>query len=142
MKYIWLIVFSLSVFSLCGCSITEKQSLILTSALKSNPSHLRELNLSYNNLGDSGVKNLSDLLMNTQCKLEKLKYNQSLFILFILSYIVYSSALVLLYWSHFVCFFCFFFIVSNCLISSIWYNELIVYMQKSAFSTENKEDKH
>ncbi|XP_050958214.1 ribonuclease inhibitor-like isoform X2 [Labeo rohita] len=55
-----------------GCSITEKQCLILTLALKSNPSHLRELDLSGNKLGDSGVKNLSDLLMNTQCKLEKL----------------------------------------------------------------------
>ncbi|XDV26555.1 hypothetical protein PO909_030220 [Leuciscus waleckii] len=54
------------------CSITEKQSLILTSALKSNPSHLRELNLSRNKLGDSGVKNLSDLLMNSQFKLEEL----------------------------------------------------------------------
>ncbi|XP_073699586.1 uncharacterized protein [Garra rufa] len=54
------------------CSITEKQCLILTSALKSNPSHLRELNLSGNKLGDSGVKNLSDLLMNPQFKLEKL----------------------------------------------------------------------
>ncbi|KAL0151460.1 hypothetical protein M9458_053246, partial [Cirrhinus mrigala] len=57
---------------LCGCGIREKQCLILTSALKSNPSHLRELNLSWNELGDSGVKNLSDLLMNTQFKLEKL----------------------------------------------------------------------
>ncbi|XP_058617960.1 ribonuclease inhibitor isoform X1 [Onychostoma macrolepis] len=57
---------------LYGCSITEKQCLILTSALKSNPSHLRELKLSRNKLGDSGVKHLSDLLMNTQCKLEKL----------------------------------------------------------------------
>uniref|UniRef100_A0A9J8AN09 NACHT domain-containing protein n=1 Tax=Cyprinus carpio carpio TaxID=630221 RepID=A0A9J8AN09_CYPCA len=63
----------LKTLSLCGCSITEKQCLILTSALKSNPSHLRELNLSWNELlGDSGVKNLSDLLMNTQFKLEKL----------------------------------------------------------------------
>ena len=65
--------FSLSVFSLWNCSITEKQSLILTSALKSNPSHLRELDLSVNKLGDSGVKNLSDLLMNPQLKLEKLQ---------------------------------------------------------------------
>ncbi|XP_073699549.1 uncharacterized protein [Garra rufa] len=62
----------LNTLSLYGCSITEKQCLILTSALKSNPSHLRELNLSLNKLGDSGVKNLSDLLMNPQFKLEKL----------------------------------------------------------------------
>uniref|UniRef100_A0A8C1UQ82 Uncharacterized protein n=1 Tax=Cyprinus carpio TaxID=7962 RepID=A0A8C1UQ82_CYPCA len=66
--------FKLEKLDLCGCSITEKQCLILTSALKSNPSHLRELNLSWNELlGDSGVKNLSDLLMNTQFKLEKLE---------------------------------------------------------------------
>ncbi|XP_059424794.1 NACHT, LRR and PYD domains-containing protein 12-like [Carassius carassius] len=65
--------FKLEKLDLCGCSITEKQCLILTSALKSNPSHLRELNLSRNKLlGDSGVKHLSDLLMNTQFKLEKL----------------------------------------------------------------------
>ncbi|KAL1251809.1 hypothetical protein QQF64_019605, partial [Cirrhinus molitorella] len=63
----------LKTLSLYYCSITEKQCLILTSALKSNPSHLRELNLSENKLGDSGVKNLSDLLMNPQFKLEKLK---------------------------------------------------------------------
>ncbi|XDV23181.1 hypothetical protein PO909_027873 [Leuciscus waleckii] len=62
----------LNTLNLCGCSITEKQCVILTSALKSNPSHLRELDLSRNKLGDSGVKNLSDLLMNPQCKLEKL----------------------------------------------------------------------
>uniref|UniRef100_A0A8C1MJS5 Uncharacterized protein n=1 Tax=Cyprinus carpio TaxID=7962 RepID=A0A8C1MJS5_CYPCA len=65
--------FKLEKLDLSYCSITEKQCLILTSALKSNPSHLRELNLSRNKLlGDSGVKNLSDLLMNTQFKLEKL----------------------------------------------------------------------
>ncbi|XP_039540922.1 NACHT, LRR and PYD domains-containing protein 3-like isoform X3 [Pimephales promelas] len=62
----------LNTLNLYRCSITEKQSLILTSALKSNPSHLRVLYLSENKLGDSGVKNLSDLLMNPQCKLEKL----------------------------------------------------------------------
>ncbi|XP_048027926.1 NACHT, LRR and PYD domains-containing protein 12-like isoform X2 [Megalobrama amblycephala] len=64
--------FKLEKLNLFRCSITEKQCLILTSALKSNPSHLRELNLSWNELGDSGVKNLSDLLMNPQFKLEKL----------------------------------------------------------------------
>ncbi|CAM4610993.1 unnamed protein product [Leuciscus chuanchicus] len=64
--------FKLEKLHLSECSITEKQSLILTSALKSNPSHLRELNLSWNTLGDSGVKNLNDLLMIPQFKLEKL----------------------------------------------------------------------
>ncbi|XP_039505883.1 NACHT, LRR and PYD domains-containing protein 12-like isoform X1 [Pimephales promelas] len=64
--------FKLEKLHLLGCSITEEQSLILSSALKSNPSHLRELDLSRNNLGDSGVKHLSDLLMNPQFKLEKL----------------------------------------------------------------------
>ncbi|XP_067220003.1 NLR family CARD domain-containing protein 3-like isoform X2 [Chanodichthys erythropterus] len=64
--------FKLEKLRLYGCSITEEQCVILTSALKSNPSHLRELNLSWNKLGDSGVKNLSDLLMNPQFKLEKL----------------------------------------------------------------------
>ncbi|XP_050957929.1 protein NLRC5 [Labeo rohita] len=66
-------VCELKILNLCGCRITEEQCLILTSALKSNPSHLRELNLSENELGDSGVKNLRDLLMNTQFKLEKLQ---------------------------------------------------------------------
>ncbi|XDV26538.1 hypothetical protein PO909_030209 [Leuciscus waleckii] len=64
--------FKLEKLDLSDCSITEEQSLILTSALKSNPSHLRDLKLSRNKLGDSGVKNLSDLLMNPQIKLEKL----------------------------------------------------------------------
>ncbi|XP_058616116.1 uncharacterized protein LOC131530060 isoform X2 [Onychostoma macrolepis] len=58
--------------ALCRCSITEKQCLILTSALKSNPSHLRELDLSENKLGDSGVENLGVLLSSSQCKLKKL----------------------------------------------------------------------
>ncbi len=53
--------------------MTDEGCSAVTSALKSNPSHLRELELRYSKLGDSGVKNLSDLLMNTQCKLEKLQ---------------------------------------------------------------------
>uniref|UniRef100_A0A673H7D9 SPRY-associated domain-containing protein n=1 Tax=Sinocyclocheilus rhinocerous TaxID=307959 RepID=A0A673H7D9_9TELE len=55
------------------CYITDEGCSAMASALKSNPSHQRELKLSGNKLGDSGVKNLSDLLMNTQCKLEKLE---------------------------------------------------------------------
>ncbi|ROL42715.1 E3 ubiquitin-protein ligase ubr3 [Anabarilius grahami] len=55
-----------------GCDLTDEGCSALTSALKSNPSHLKHLYLSENKLGDSGVENLSDLLMNPQCNLEKL----------------------------------------------------------------------
>ncbi|KAG1925636.1 NACHT, LRR and PYD domains-containing protein [Pimephales promelas] len=62
----------LEILRLIYCYMTDEGCSDVTSALKSNPSHLRELDLSENNLGDSGVKNLSDLLMNPQFKLEKL----------------------------------------------------------------------
>ncbi|KAI4878180.1 hypothetical protein NFI96_009367 [Prochilodus magdalenae] len=58
---------------LYGCRITDKGCAALVSALKSNPSHLRELDLSLNNPGESGVKLLSDLLEDPHCKLEKLQ---------------------------------------------------------------------
>ncbi|KAI4887012.1 hypothetical protein NFI96_012426 [Prochilodus magdalenae] len=58
---------------LTGCSITEEGCAALVSALKLNPSHLRELDLSWNNPGESGVKLLSDLLEDPHCKLEKLQ---------------------------------------------------------------------
>ncbi|XDV23284.1 hypothetical protein PO909_027923 [Leuciscus waleckii] len=63
----------LSTLHLCRCSITEEQCLILTSALKSNPSHLRELNLSENRLQNRGVKILCDVLEDSHCKLERLR---------------------------------------------------------------------
>ncbi|XP_048022582.1 NACHT, LRR and PYD domains-containing protein 5-like isoform X3 [Megalobrama amblycephala] len=55
-----------------NCGVTDKGCAALASALRSNPSHLRELNLSWNKLGDSGVKLLSDGLKDLHCKLEKL----------------------------------------------------------------------
>ncbi|KAK3537591.1 hypothetical protein QTP70_016677, partial [Hemibagrus guttatus] len=58
---------------LCKCGVSDEGCAALTSALRSNPSHLRYLNLSCNNLGDSGVKSLSAVLENPHCKLEKLK---------------------------------------------------------------------
>ncbi|XP_059399855.1 NACHT, LRR and PYD domains-containing protein 3-like isoform X2 [Carassius carassius] len=57
------------------CDVTDEGCSALTSALKLNPSHLIELDLSENQLGDSGLKNICDLLMNPQCKLEKLALN-------------------------------------------------------------------
>ncbi|XP_053494541.1 NACHT, LRR and PYD domains-containing protein 12-like isoform X3 [Ictalurus furcatus] len=56
-----------------SCDLSDEGCAALTSALRSNPSHLRELNLSRNNLGDSGVKCLSAGLENPHCKLEILK---------------------------------------------------------------------
>ncbi|XP_037396992.1 NLR family CARD domain-containing protein 3-like isoform X2 [Pygocentrus nattereri] len=59
---------------LIKCSITEAGCAALVSALKSNPSsHLRELNLSQNIPGDSGVKLICDLLEDPQCNLKKLQ---------------------------------------------------------------------
>ncbi|XP_055776564.1 NLR family CARD domain-containing protein 3-like [Salvelinus fontinalis] len=58
---------------LSGCGVTEEGCASLVSALRSNPSHLRELDLSNNDLKDSGVKLLSDGLGNPHCKLETLR---------------------------------------------------------------------
>ncbi|KAK6291567.1 hypothetical protein J4Q44_G00383330, partial [Coregonus suidteri] len=57
---------------LSGCLVTEEGCASLVSALKSNPSHLRELDLSYNHPGDSGVRLLSAGLEDPHCRLEKL----------------------------------------------------------------------
>ncbi|KAK3517103.1 hypothetical protein QTP86_003975, partial [Hemibagrus guttatus] len=58
---------------MCDCGVSDKGCGALTSALKSNLSHLRYLDLSCNNLGDSGVKGLSAVLENPQCQLETLR---------------------------------------------------------------------
>ncbi|XP_048859973.1 NACHT, LRR and PYD domains-containing protein 12-like isoform X12 [Brienomyrus brachyistius] len=62
----------LEILRLSGCKVTEEGCSSLASALKLNPSHLRELDLSYNHPGDSGVKLLSAVLEDPSCKLEKL----------------------------------------------------------------------
>ncbi|XP_073676300.1 stonustoxin subunit alpha-like [Garra rufa] len=57
---------------LSGCMVTEKGCGYLSSALSSNPSHLRELDLSYNHPGESGIKQLSEKLEDPNCSLDKL----------------------------------------------------------------------
>ncbi|XP_075939194.1 protein NLRC3-like isoform X2 [Anarhichas minor] len=64
---------TLETLSLSGCLITEEGCASLVSALSSNPSHLRELDLSYNHPGDSGVKLLSDGLEDPHWRLETLR---------------------------------------------------------------------
>ncbi|KAI3375541.1 hypothetical protein L3Q82_003865 [Scortum barcoo] len=58
---------------LSGCLVTETGCAFLALALQSNPSNLTELDLSYNNPGDSGEKLLTELRNNPQYKLSKLK---------------------------------------------------------------------
>ena len=64
----------LCVCRLSGCMVTEEGCGYVSSALSSNPSHLRELDLSYNHPGDLGVKLLSDMLNHPNYRLNKLKY--------------------------------------------------------------------
>ncbi|XP_035257501.1 NLR family CARD domain-containing protein 3-like [Anguilla anguilla] len=57
-----------------GCGLTEKSCEIVASALQSSNSPLRDLDLSNNNLRDSGVKLLCAAL-SPNCKLQKLGLN-------------------------------------------------------------------
>ncbi|XP_039529116.1 NACHT, LRR and PYD domains-containing protein 12-like isoform X3 [Pimephales promelas] len=61
----------LEILRLSGCMVTEKGCGYVSSALSFNPSHLKELDLSYNHPGDSGIMLLSEKLEDPNCTLDK-----------------------------------------------------------------------
>ncbi|XP_041814081.1 NACHT, LRR and PYD domains-containing protein 3-like isoform X2 [Chelmon rostratus] len=63
----------LQTLRLSGCLVTEEGCAFLASALRYNPSHLRELDLSYNHPGDAGMKLLSAGLEDRCWKLDALR---------------------------------------------------------------------
>ncbi|XP_049445214.1 NACHT, LRR and PYD domains-containing protein 12-like isoform X2 [Epinephelus fuscoguttatus] len=63
----------LETLRLSGCLISEEGCVDLASALSSNPSHLRELDLSYNHPGDSGMKLLSAGLKGPDWRLDTVR---------------------------------------------------------------------
>ncbi|XP_050984019.1 NACHT, LRR and PYD domains-containing protein 3 isoform X5 [Labeo rohita] len=62
----------LEIVWLMKCGVTDEGCAALTSALRSNPSHLRQLDLSVNKLGDSGLTFICSVLEDPHCKLETL----------------------------------------------------------------------
>ncbi|XP_059189130.1 NACHT, LRR and PYD domains-containing protein 12-like [Centropristis striata] len=66
---------TLEILRLAGCKFTKKGFAALTSSLKSNPAHLRVLDLSRNDLKDSDVRDLCEFLADPRCRLQTLNLN-------------------------------------------------------------------
>uniref|UniRef100_A0A3B1KEG9 NACHT LRR and PYD domain-containing protein n=1 Tax=Astyanax mexicanus TaxID=7994 RepID=A0A3B1KEG9_ASTMX len=70
---------AMQVFStfLAGANLTDESCKTLASILKSSNSHVTELYLGFNNLGDFGVNLICDGLSDPHCKLEKLNLSHN-----------------------------------------------------------------
>ncbi|XP_039466022.1 ribonuclease inhibitor-like [Oreochromis aureus] len=65
----------LETLGLDGCGLSKVSCDYLAAALKSNPSHLRALDLQSNKLKDPNVKQLSDLQQSPDYRLELLAWS-------------------------------------------------------------------
>ncbi|XP_059189368.1 NACHT, LRR and PYD domains-containing protein 12-like [Centropristis striata] len=66
---------TLEILRLADCEFTKRGFAALTSSLKSNPAHLRVLDLSDNDLGVSDVRDLCEFLADPRCRLQTLNLN-------------------------------------------------------------------
>ncbi|CAN9507612.1 unnamed protein product [Ophioblennius macclurei] len=67
----------LETLSLSGCLVSKQGCASLVLAVSSNSTHLKELDLSYNHPGDSGVKLLFDAVEDPHCTLETLRVDHA-----------------------------------------------------------------
>uniref|UniRef100_A0A3Q4HG34 NACHT domain-containing protein n=1 Tax=Neolamprologus brichardi TaxID=32507 RepID=A0A3Q4HG34_NEOBR len=80
-------------FSLCCCNLSGKSCEALASVLSSQPSSLRELDLSNNDLDDSAVMLFCEGLKSPECRLETLRSGYSHLFIFCCPFLVENSAL-------------------------------------------------